>query len=287
MTRPLTFGIQTLGLTWPELAERWPRYDAEGWDSLWIPDHLATPSGGDALPFLDAWTALGGLATLTMRAQLGVLVSSTTFRHPAIIAKQAVTLDQISQGRAVLGLGAGWFAWEHEAFGMPFPQVGERVSLFADALAYVDTFLRNDVASYEGPHFRMADAPNLPRPVQQPRMPIIVGAHGPRLIRIAGRYADIWNSRGTVDEMRERSTAMDAACVAAGRDPSEVVRSVSYFPSRSPEARVWSSPEAFVAWVEQFRAIGFTDFIFDEPFPEDAETASTIARKVLPELRRG
>ncbi len=106
-TRPLTFGIQTLGLTWPELADRWPRYDADGWDSLWIPDHLATPGGGDPVPFLDAWTALGGLAMATSRVRIGVLVSSTTFRHPAIIARQAVTLDHISNGRAVLGLGAG------------------------------------------------------------------------------------------------------------------------------------------------------------------------------------
>jgi len=285
MTRSLTFGLQTLGLTWPELAERWPGYDAEGWDSLWIPDHLATPAG-DPVPFLDPWTALGGLAMVTSHANIGVLVTSTTFRHPAIIAKSAVTLDQVSRGRAMLGLGAGWFAWEHEAFGIPFPPVGERVSLFADAVAYIDTFLRSSVADYTGTYFRMSGAPNLPRPIQTPRMPIVIGAHGTRVIGIAARYADCWNSRGSVEEMRERNAALDAACGRIGRDPGEIIRSVSYFPSRSPEAKVWSSPAAFVDWVERYRAIGFTDFIFDEPFPEDRETAARIAAEILPELRR-
>ena len=286
MTTPLTFGIQSLGLTWPELKERWPRFDAEGWDTLWVPDHLATPLGGEAMPFLDAWTALAGLAMVTSRARLGVLVSSATFRHPAVLAKQAVTLDHISEGRSILGLGAGWYAWEHEAFGIPFPDTGERVRQFADALAYIDTYLRGEVGNHHGPYFRMTDAPNLPRPVQQPRMPIIVGAHGPRMIGLASRHADIWNSRGTVEEMRERSALVDAGCVAAGRDPADVVRSVSYFPSRSPEAQVWSSPDAFVAWVEKYRAIGFTDFIFDEPFTKDIETATRIAHEILPDLRK-
>lgn len=286
-TRPLTFGIQTLGLAWSELADRWPRYDADGWDSLWIPDHLANPVGGGPLPFLDAWTALGGLAMATSRARIGVLVSSTTFRHPAIIARQAVTLDQISNGRSILGLGAGWFEAEHEAFGIPFPDTGERVSLFGDALAYLDTYLRTDQASYEGTHFTLRNAPNVPGPVQSPRMPIIVGGHGPRVIRLAAPYMDIWNSRGTTAEIQERIDVLDRACDRIGRDPAEIVRSVGYFPFRTPEAKPWSSPDAFVNWVEQYRALGITDFIFDEPFPEDMPMARHIAHEILPLLRRG
>lgn len=285
MSRRLTFGIQTLGLDWPELRERWSRYEAEGWDSLWIPDHLATPAG-DPVPFLDAWTALAGLAVLTARARIGVLVSSTTFRHPSVLAKQAVTVDHISEGRLVLGVGAGWYAWEHEAFGITFPAVGERVSQLAEALALLDTFLRNATASFAGNTWQLRDAPNLPRPLQQPRMPIIVGAHGPRTIGIAARHADIWNSRGTVEEMRERSAALDAACIRAGRDPATVTRSVCYFPARSPEP-VWASVDDFTAWVEKYLAIGFTDFIFDEPPPEHREMATRIATEVLPALQRG
>lgn len=287
MTRPLTFGIQTLGLGWTELRECWPAYEAEGWDSLWIPDHLATPGGGEALPFVEAWTALSALAMATSSAKIGVLVSSNTFRHPSVLARQAVTVDQVSNGRLILGLGAGWFEWEHEAFGLEFPAVGDRVSRFAEALEVIDQLTRQETSSFQGRYYRLHDAPNLPGPVQRPRMPIIVGAHGPRVIRLAAKHADIWNSRGTVEEMQERIAILDEACHAIGRDPGEIVRSVCYFPSRSPEAKVWSSPGAFLAWVEQYRAIGITDFIFDEPFPEDREMATRIATEVLPELRCG
>ena len=118
-------------------------------------------------------------------------------------------------------------------------------------------------------------------------MPIIVGAHGPRVIRLAAPYMEIWNSRGTVTEMQERIDMLDRACDRIKREPVEIVRSVSYFPSRSPEASPWSLPEAFQGWVAQYRAIGITDFIFDEPFPEDMPMARQIAREILPQLRRG
>ena len=282
---PLTFGIQTLGLPWPELRERWLRYEAEGWDTLWIPDHLSTP-GGVPGPFLDAWVALAALASLTTQARIGVLVSSNTFRHPSVLAKQAVTVDHISNGRLALGIGAGWYAWEHEAFGIDFPPTGVRVSQYGEALRLLDTFLRNDTTSFDGEYYSLRGAPNRPAPVQTPRMPIIVGAHGPRTIGLAALYADIWNSRGTVDEMRERNGQMDAACERAGRDPSEVIRSVSYFPVRT-ERRPWESVEAFADWVEMYRAIGYTDFIFEAPPPEHRDTAERIAQELLPELRRG
>lgn len=282
---PLTFGIQTLGLPWPELRESWLRYEAEGWDSLWIPDHLSTP-GGEPGPFLDAWVALAALANLTSKARIGALVSSNTFRHPSVLAKQAVTVDHVSNGRLILGFGAGWFEWEHEAFGIDFPPTGLRVSMYGEALELLDTFLRNDVTSFAGEHYTLREAPNRPPPVQRPRMPIIVGAHGPRTIGLVARHADIWNSRGTLEEMRERNARMDNACERAGRNPAEVVRSVSYFPARTSE-RVWESPDAFASWVRQYRAIGFTDFLFDAPPPEHRDTAERIAEELLPDLRRG
>ncbi len=213
-------------------------------------------------------------------------MSSNTFRHPSVLAKQAVTVDHVSNGRLILGFGAGWYEWEHEAFGIDFPPTGMRVSQYGEALALLDAFLSNDVTSFAGEHYTLRDAPNRPPPMQSPRIPIIVGAHGPRTIEFAARHADIWNSRGTVDEMRERNERMDAACERAGRDPAEVVRSVSYFPARTDE-RVWESADAFASWVGQYHAIGFTDFIFDAPPPENRDTAERIAQELLPELRRG
>lgn len=285
MTKPLTFGIQTmLDQPWSGLVADWREYEAGGWDSLWIPDHLMPP-GGKPGPFLEAWVSLAALASLTEKARIGVLVTSNTFRHPSVLAKQAVTVDHISGGRLALGLGAGWFQEEHDAFGLVLPPVGERVSHYAESLELLDEFLTHDTTTFDGEYYRMKDAPNRPTPVQSPRMPIMVGAHGPRTISIAARHADIWNSRGTVDEMRERNERMDAACEKAGRDPSEVTRSVAFIPARTEE-RVWESANLFTSWVERYQAVGYTDFLFEEPPAENRDTARRIAREVLPELRR-
>ena len=272
-------------VSWADLRRAWMGYDQAGWDTLWLPDHLLPPHGGDS-PFLEAWTALSALATATERARIGVLVSSNTFRHPSVLAKMAVTVDHISNGRLILGLGAGWNVPEHEAFGLEFPDTGLRVSQYAESLALLDQFLRDDLTTFDGTWYRMADAPNRPAPVQRPRLPIIVGAHGPRTIGIAARHADIWNSRGTVEEMRERSARVDEACAKAGREPSAVTRSVSYFPVRT-EKRPWESVDAFADWVDSYREIGFTDFIFEAPPPEHRAVADRIATDLLPALRRG
>lgn len=233
--QPLTFGIQILPLgSWPGPRDDWVGYVGQGWDSLWLPDHLMPPSG-EAGPVLEGWTALAALAPLTERTQIGILVSSNTFRQPSVLAKQAVTVDHISGGRLILGLGAGWYEAEHHAFGIEFPETGVRVSQFAESLDLLDRFLSNDTTAYSGDWYRLREAPDRPAPIQAPRMPIMVGAHGSRTIGIAARHADIWNSRGDVDEMRERNPRMDAACERAGRDLSEVTRSISYFPVRTTE----------------------------------------------------
>jgi alkanesulfonate monooxygenase SsuD/methylene tetrahydromethanopterin reductase-like flavin-dependent oxidoreductase (luciferase family) len=198
----------------------------------------------------------------------------------------AVTVDHISNGRLDLGIGAGWFERKHAEFGIEFPPVGERVSRYAEALALLDEFLTHDLTTFEGKYYQLREAPNRPTPAQSPRMPIMVGAHGPRTMAIAARYANIWNSRGTVEEMAERTGVMDAAATKAGRDPASIVRSVSYFPARTEE-RPWASVGAFVTWVEQYRAVGYTDFIFEAPGPEQREVAARIARNVLPQFRAG
>lgn len=285
MSRQLTFGLQSLGLGWDDLRTEWLGYDTAGWDSLWLPDHLSTPNpAADPSDFLEAWMALAAMAQLTTRVRLGVLVSSNTFRHPSVLAKMAVTVDHISGGRLDLGIGAGWFEREHEEFGLELPPIGERVSRYAEALALLDEFLRNDLTTFEGKYYQLREAPNRPTPVQSPRMPIMVGAHGARTMKIAARYADIWNSRGTVEEMAERNLAIDAAAEAAGRDPSTIIRSVSYFPARTEE-RPWASVDAFTSWVERYRAAGFTDFIFEAPGADQREVAERVAQDVLPQLR--
>jgi len=285
VSKPITFGMQTmLADPWDVILARWQQYEADGWDSLWLPDHLIPP-GGNPGPFLEAWSALAGLAALTSKVRVGILVSSNTFRNPGLLGKMAVTVDHISHGRAALGIGAGWFVAEHEAFGIEFPETGERVGRYGEALALLDQFLRNDTTTFEGAWYTLRDAPNRPAPVQ-PRLPIMVGAHGPRTIAMAGRHADIWNSRGTVEEMKERSDRLSIAAERAGRNPDDIIRSAYYNPTRT-DRRPWESVSAFTEWVESYLAVGFTDFLFEEPAADEMDSAREIVREILPRLRNG
>src|SRR5665811_1322445 len=204
-TRPRSFGIQTIqNWTWRDTCERWAWFEELGWESLWLTDHLVRTANPKD-PYLEAWTLLAGLATKTEKARLGVLVSSNTFRHPAVLAKQAVTVDHISGGRLELGVGAGWFVEEHEMFGLDFPKTAELVERYAEAIDLLDRYLSADETTFAGEYYHFKSAYNRPAPVQKPRMPLMLGAHGPRMIDLVSRYADTWNSRGTPEEMRERN----------------------------------------------------------------------------------
>lgn len=165
------FGIQTIQTwTWLELRDRWTWFESLGFDSLWLPDHFV-PTARPEGPMFEAWTLLSALATQVSRVRIGILVSSNTFRHPALLAKQAVTIDHISEGRLELGVGAGWFRDEHEMFGLELQETGELVDRYAEALDLLDRYLGNDVTSFEGEFYTLREAPNRPAPVQRPRPP--------------------------------------------------------------------------------------------------------------------
>lgn len=280
-----TFGIQTLQTcTWPELRQQWTSIESWGFDSLWLPDHFV-PTARPEGPFLEAWTLLSALAMATERVRLGVLVSSNTFRHPAMLAKQAVTVDHISNGRLELGIGAGWFVWEHERFGLDFPPTKELVDRYEEAVTLLDTYLRNDVSSFNGQHYTLDEAPNRPASIQRPRPPLVLGAHGRRTIGIAGRYADTWNSRGTPAEIRERNARLDDAASAAGRDPASIKRSLLYVVAQMPEEQPWDSVEAFRDFIGRFSDAGMADFILQPPPPERFDIVERVAYEVIPELR--
>jgi F420-dependent oxidoreductase-like protein len=280
-----TFGIQTLQTcTWPELRQQWTSIESWGFDSLWLPDHFV-PTARPEGPFLEAWTLLSALAMATERVRLGVLVSSNTFRHPSMLAKQAVTVDHISNGRLELGIGAGWFVWEHERFGLDFPPTKELVDRYEEAVTLLDTYLRNDVSSFNGQHYTLDEAPNRPAPIQRPRPPLVLGAHGRRTIGIAGRYADTWNSRGTPAEIRERNARLDDAASAAGRDPASIKRSLLYVVAQMPEEQPWDSVEAFRDFIGRFSDAGMADFILQPPPPERFDIVERVAHEVIPELR--
>jgi F420-dependent oxidoreductase-like protein len=284
VARGLRFGICTdQNLSWPTLVERWRLFEELGFDSAWDCDHFVQPSRPEG-PYMESWTLLAALAARTERIRIGVLVSSNTFRHPALLAKQAATVDQISGGRLELGLGAGWYQPEHEMFGLDFPSAGTLVARFAEAVEVVDRLLRSDVASFEGEHYRLRDARFRPGPVQKPRPPLTLGAHRPRMLGIVARYADAWNSHGTVDEIRSRNQILDEQCARIGRDPGAIIRSLYYWVPRS-EDDPWDSVDAFQDVVGRYREVGVEEFIIDQPREEQRAVLERVAAEVLPKLR--
>lgn len=284
MVNPLRFGIiRNNILSWEETVAQWQCFEDAGFDSVWNCDHLMRPSdpGG---PHLDSWTLLAAVAARTRRVRIGVLVSCNTFRHPALLAKQAVSVDHISAGRLELGIGAGWFRPEHDAFGIPFPPANELVDRFEESVEIIDLLMRQDRTTYAGHYYRLNDAPFRPGPVQRPRPPLTLGAHGPRMLRLVAKFADRWNSYGSVDEIRERNHTIDRNCEAIGRDPTSIIRSLYGWP-KIIGSDPWSSVSAFEEAVARYRAVGIEEFIFEPPVGEQWETMELICREVIPALK--
>jgi F420-dependent oxidoreductase-like protein len=280
----LRFGIATdQNLPWATLVERWRLFETLGFDSAWNCDHLVQPSRPTG-PYLEAWTLLAGLAAFTERIRIGVLVSSNTFRHPVVLAKEALTVDHISNGRLDLGLGAGWYQPEHAMFGVVFPPTAERVARYREAIEVVDLLLRNDTSTYTGRYYQLRDAPLRPRPVQQPRPPLMLGAHGPKMLRIVAEYADAWNSFGTVDEMRQRNAILDDHCATIGRDPRSIIRSLYIWPASMGEDP-WQSVAAFEDMVGRYTQAGVNEFLVDVPPETNLAVVERVAADALPRLR--
>jgi alkanesulfonate monooxygenase SsuD/methylene tetrahydromethanopterin reductase-like flavin-dependent oxidoreductase (luciferase family) len=290
--RPHTrFGlfIGQVGLSWTELVERFALADELGFDHAWLVDHLMPTDPPHDRSIFEAWTSLAALAALTRRIRIGVLVSSNTFRHPSVLAKQAVTVDHISSGRLILGIGTGWYPDEHRRFGLDFPAPAERVERLEEALEILDRLGSGVVATHDSRFYRLEAALALPLPVQRPRIPILIAAHRPRMLRLAARYADIWDTFPTIDgtatqgvasDLAERVAAFDAACHATGRDPATVRRSV--WVGDEPLA----SRAAYLEFFERHRSLGFTDLMTGLPPKERWATVREIATSLIPGLRR-
>jgi F420-dependent oxidoreductase-like protein len=280
----LRFGIVTdQNLPWSTLLERWQLFEALGFDSAWNCDHFVQPSR-PTVAYFEAWTLLAGLAVRTERMRIGVLVSCNTFRHPVLLAKEAVTVDHLSNGRLDLGLGAGWYEPEHKLFGLDFPATPELVGRYREAVEMIDRLLRNDTTTYTGHYYRLRDAPMRPRPVQRPRPPLMLGAHRPKMLRIVAEYADAWNSFGSVDDMRQRNAILDEHCELIGRDPRSIVRSLYIWPAMMPE-NPWSSVDAFEDMVGRYTVAGVEEFLVDVPPETDLAVVERVAAEALPRLR--
>lgn len=204
-----------------------------GFDAFFRSDHYLKMGGVSGEPGpSDAWTTLAGLAVETSRIRLGTLVTSATFRYPGPLAVAVAGVDEMSGGRVELGIGAGWYGAEHAAYGIPFPSARERFDRLDEQLAVITglwTAPPGHMFSYQGSHYQVADSPALPKPVQRPHPPVIVGGHGPRRTpALAARYADEFNiAFSNVDEVAAQFGRVAAACAEAGRDPGSLVYSAA------------------------------------------------------------
>jgi len=243
MARPMKVGVQLPEVEyvarWPQLREMAQTAEAIGLDSIWVGDHLLYR--GDGKPPRgpwEAWTMLAAVAAVTERVELGPLVAPTSFRNPALLAKQAATLDEISGGRLILGLGAGWNEAEYRAYGFEFDH---RVSRFEEAFTIIRLLLRDGRCDFHGKYFDLDDCELLPRGPRPQGPPLMIGSIGERMLGIALPHVDAWNAwfswfGNTPAGYREMRDAIDAACQAAGRDPAELERTVSLFVA-FPEAK--------------------------------------------------
>ncbi len=265
--------------SWPELVRRARLAEDLGYDSIWVVDHFF--GGSDEMGDThEAYSVLAGLAMVTNRVRLGVMVAGNTYRNPVVLLKQAVTVDHISNGRVDFGIGAGWWEREHEAFSYVFPSAGDRVSMFEEALEAIDSFQRNERTNFDGKFYQYVNTPFEPKPIQQPVMPMLIGASGPRMLGITARHTAIWNTRSPLDEAKAKSALLDEKCKEIGRDPNEILRSVW------PAGSQLGSVETLGDYIGSFREAGFDDFLF--AWPTDDEEMATVeeaARTLLPELR--
>jgi alkanesulfonate monooxygenase SsuD/methylene tetrahydromethanopterin reductase-like flavin-dependent oxidoreductase (luciferase family) len=292
---------------WPSMCRVAARIDELGYESLWTWDHLYPIIGKSEGPFLEGYTVLAGWSQVTKRPSIGLLVGANTFRNPALVAKMVTTLDHLSGGRAVLGLGAAWFETEHTAFGIEFGRsVGERIDWLDEAADLMRTMLHAPTATARGPRYRAQAVRNDPPPIQD-HLPILIGGAGERkTLRTVARYADAWNvSLVTPEEAAHKDEVLRRWCEHVGRDPGQIERTVSLGPlvirDRAEDAQavvarfhraspgmrravVTGDADEVTEHVRRYVAVGFRHVIFHAPPPYDDETLRRFAEEVKPRL---
>jgi alkanesulfonate monooxygenase SsuD/methylene tetrahydromethanopterin reductase-like flavin-dependent oxidoreductase (luciferase family) len=287
---------------WPQWRDAAVAADDAGWDSVWTWDHLLAIFGPWEQPIFEGWSILSAIGPLTKRVRLGLMVGANTFRKPGLTAKLATTLDHVSGGRAILGIGGAWFDREHEAFGIPDwgSGFGERLDRLDESVMLMRRLLDGERFSHAGQFYTLTDALCEPRPVQA-HLPILIGGSGPRkTLRTTAQRADAWNTAGTVEEVRTRLGILDQHCADVGRDRSEIELTVS-FPIVIRDATsdaetayaaslahngtdsmgdvpiLVGSPATVAAGLRPYVELGFRTVIVRLPGPYDKETIARMS----------
>jgi alkanesulfonate monooxygenase SsuD/methylene tetrahydromethanopterin reductase-like flavin-dependent oxidoreductase (luciferase family) len=294
--------------TWPALLEAGRRADRLGFDSLWTWDHLYPIVGSSDGPILEGWLTLAAWAQATERIRIGLMVGANTLREPALTAKMATTLDHISGGRAILGIGGAWFEEEHLAYGIPFGSgFPERLRWLGEALPIMRGMLHGERPTAAGPRYAASDVRNDPPPVQQ-RLPLLVGGGGEQVtLKLVARYADANNVGGGIEAVRRKEAILVQHCETVGRDPAEIERTtglgVVVIRDTRKEARkvadaIFAGNGQAVPWENQpvgtakdvaafiapFLELGYRHVIAGFPNPYDEESMTRLATEVRPML---
>ncbi|MDX2169548.1 MAG: LLM class F420-dependent oxidoreductase [Deltaproteobacteria bacterium] len=306
---PTRFGIQTGQqlIEWRDMLALWQRADAWGYHSLWNFDHFypifVDPEG----PCLEGWTTLSALAQATRTARIGALVNGNTYRHPSLTAKMAASLDHISGGRLNLGIGAGWFELEHRQLGFDFKTVPQRLAALDEACQIIKGLLTQERTTLHGRHYQVTDAMGLPKPLQQPHPPILIGGTGEKvLLKLVARHADMWNASNDAAEMGRLIGVIARHCEAIGRDPATIEKTVlmpfaykasadeegficnivgqmrGKRPEQVRESVMLGGKDECLATVERYRRVGVTHFIFMLFGPPRYDALQAFAEEVLP-----
>ncbi len=309
----LRFGIHSgpQYTDFPQYLELWQTAEALGLDWASVFDHFmpifADPEG----PCFEGMTLLAAMAAHTSRLRCGMTVVGVTYRHPAVLAKMAATIDHVSGGRLELGLGAAWFELEHGQYGIPFPPIGERMDMLDEAVRIVTGLWTQQRTTFEGRHYRLRDALCEPKPLQQPRIPLWIGGGGERrTLRIVAEHADGWNTfLAPLDDYRHKLAVLERHCQSVGRDPGDirkqlVFRTLLGEDEAEAEERLRELAsklgreadelrgEFFVGTAEQsvellrpYVELGVGDFLLFARPPGDPRTMELFARSVAPALR--
>ncbi len=282
--KPLRFGIKTApqNTTYEDMLRVWLEADeVPSIEHAWLFDHFM-PLGDDPTgPCLEGWTLLSAYAALTKRLRVGLMVTGNTYRHPAVLANMAATIDIISKGRLDFGIGAGWNELEHSAYGIPLYEPGERIKRMGEACEVFRLLWTETASDFDGKYYQLKGAYCEPKPVQKPHPPITIGGGGEQLtLRMVAKYADIWNfAGGPVESFKHKSEVLDGHCAKIGRDPLTIERSIQALVNPN-------DMQSTITMVQSFIDNGVTHIVLNlrPPYPE--QIAHRVAQEIIEPLQK-
>ncbi len=277
--KPITFGIKTAPqhTTYEAILRVWQQADENpAFDHAWLFDHYAPIFSGIDGPCLEGWTTLAALAAETSRLRIGLMVTGNTYRHPAVLASIAATVDIVSNGRLDLGIGAGWNEYEHNSMGIPLYAPGERIRRLDEACQIIKQLFTQDLTTFEGRYYQLKDARREPKPVQQPHPPFVIGGSGEQLtLRVVAKHADVWNFvAGPVDVFQHKIDVLKQHCEAVGRDFETIDLSTQVRVNYDDLSEARERTKTFIE-------AGANHFVYTLTYPYPEDIVSRLADEVV------